>query len=236
MGELRGGGGTLKSSAGDLCRFQSRKDETLIQKRWRLSNPTLTGCRSDWTSCSPRMISSLVNPTVRPKVVVFMKIALGYDHAGHELAQVLSDHIGSLGHEAWHYGPPNGDEAVDYGPHCVSAALSVERGDTGFAVVLGGSGQGEQMAANKVRGIRAALCTNREYAHMARRDNDANVIAMPARLISPQYAIQILDEWMATPFEGGRHARRIRFLHDYENNVYNADMISQTPSRTDGTS
>jgi ribose 5-phosphate isomerase B len=158
------------------------------------------------------------------------QVALGYDHAGFALAQVLSSHLVGAGVEVWHFGPVDDESPVDYVPFCVAAALAVAERDVDFGIVLGGSGQGEQMAANKVDGIRAALCLTTEFAMMARRDNDANVLALPARFVADHYARQIVDTWIATEFEGGRHARRLADIDKYESSRYNSSMEIPLPT------
>ena len=103
----------------------------------------------------------------------------------------------------------DGPAPVDYPPFCAAAARAVVAGDADRAIVLGGSGQGEQITANKVHGIRAALCHDLYLARLSREHNDANVLAMGARVIAPAYAREIVTTWLATPFEGGRHVPRI---------------------------
>ncbi len=142
--------------------------------------------------------------------------SFGYDHAGFRLAQILARAAVSRGYSVTHFGPSDDHQPVDYVPFCVAAATQVATGASTFGLVIGGSGQGEQIAANKVRGIRAALCPDLHYTMLARRDNDANVLAVPARLIAPELAIQVLDVWLTTKFEGGRHARRLSHIADYE--------------------
>jgi ribose 5-phosphate isomerase B len=137
-----------------------------------------------------------------------MRIALGADHAGFPLKQDLAAFLRSAGHEVLDVGTDSTDP-VDYPAFCASAARAVTVGDAERAIVLGGSGQGEQIAANKVRGARAALCHDLYLARLSRAHNDANVLAMGARVIAPAYAREIVSVWLATPFEGGRHAPRI---------------------------
>jgi ribose 5-phosphate isomerase B len=143
-------------------------------------------------------------------------IAIGFDHAGFELAHALEGWLSQDGHSVVLVGPTDKLDSVDYPPFCIEAASKVSEQAADFGIVLGGSGQGEQIAANKVWGIRAALCTEPYYAMLARRDNDANVLALPARLITFEYAAVILRAWLETPFEGGRHARRMKLIADYE--------------------
>lgn len=136
------------------------------------------------------------------------RIAFGSDHAGYELKQHLIDRLGSAGHEIIDHGTDS-TESVDYPQFCAAAARSVRDGDADFGIVLGGSGQGEQLAANKVRGVRAALCNCLYTARMAREHNDANVLSVGARVVGVGLAEEIVDLFLSTPFEGGRHARRV---------------------------
>jgi len=158
--------------------------------------------------------------------------AFGYDHAGFQLAQHLDAYLAASGHEVEHYGPSSNNEPVDYVPFCLAAAFAVAEGRADFGAVIGGSGQGEQMVANKVPSIRAALCTDPHYARLARRDNDANVIGLPARIIAPEFAIEILDVWIATEFEGGRHARRLALIDSFEDGTLDVSSISPHPRPT----
>jgi ribose 5-phosphate isomerase B len=137
-----------------------------------------------------------------------MRIAIGSDHAGFPLKQDLAAFLRDEGHEVLDMGTDS-TEPVDYPRFCASAARAVAAGDAERAIVLGGSGQGEQITANKVRGIRAALCHDLYLARLSREHNDANVLAMGARVIAPTYAREIVSVWLATPFEGGRHVPRI---------------------------
>ncbi len=137
-----------------------------------------------------------------------MRIALGADHAGFELKQDLIAFLRDGGHEVFDMGT-NSTQAVDYPAFCAAAARAVVSDEADRAIVLGGSGQGEQIAANKVPGVRAALCHDLYLARLSRAHNDANVLAMGARVIAPAYAREIVALWLATPFEGGRHVPRI---------------------------
>lgn len=136
------------------------------------------------------------------------RIAFGSDHAGYELKQHLIERLAGLGHEIIDHGTGS-TESVDYPAYCAAAARSVRDGEADFGIVLGGSGQGEQLAANKVRGARAALCNCLYTARMAREHNDANVLSMGARVIGVGLAEAIVDVFLSTPFEGGRHQRRV---------------------------
>jgi ribose 5-phosphate isomerase B len=137
-----------------------------------------------------------------------MRIALGADHAGFPLKQDLAGFLRDAGHEVLDVGTDSTDP-VDYPAFCASAARAVTAGDAERAIVLGGSGQGEQIAANKVHGVRAALCHDLYLARLSRAHNDANVLALGARVIAPAYAREIVSVWLATPFDGGRHVPRI---------------------------
>jgi len=144
-----------------------------------------------------------------------MRIAIGADHAGYHLKQHLLGTIERLGHEALDLGTHD-DEAVDYPPIMAAVGRAVVSGEAERGIVLGGSGQGEQIAANKVRGVRAALCNDLYTARMSREHNDANVLAMGARIVAPGLADEILELWLETPFEGGRHERRVNGIHEIE--------------------
>ena len=137
-----------------------------------------------------------------------MRIAIGADHAGFLLKQHLKQTLERLGHIVEDRGT-DGEAPVDYPPICLDVARAVieDRADRG--IVLGGSGQGEQIAANKVPGIRAALCNDLYTARVARKHNDANVLSMGGRIVAFGLADDILELWLATPFEGGRHQRRL---------------------------
>jgi ribose 5-phosphate isomerase B len=136
------------------------------------------------------------------------RIAFGADHAGFELKQHLIERLRAQGYDIIDHGTDS-HESVSYVPFCAAAARSVRDGEADFAIVLGGSGQGEQLAANKVRGIRAALCNCLYTARMARSHNDANVLSMGARVVGVGLAEEIVDLFLTTPFEGGRHATRV---------------------------
>lgn len=142
-------------------------------------------------------------------------MAVGADHAGFALKQDLVLHIEELGHEVEDLGTDS-EEPADYPPICAAVARAVRDGRADRGVVLGGSGQGEQIAANKVRGVRASLCNDLYTARMARRHNDANVLAMGARIVAPTLAKEILEVWLDTEFEGGRHQRRIEQIGEIE--------------------
>lgn len=146
-----------------------------------------------------------------------MRIAIGADHAGFALKQHLLRVLAKLGHDVLDRGTHNG-EPVDYPPICEAVARAVVDGRADRGIVLGGSGQGEQMAANKVKGIRAALCNDLYTARMSREHNDANVLAMGGRIVAPGLADEIVTLWLSTSFEGGRHQRRVDQIMQIEKN------------------
>ncbi|MDP1804928.1 MAG: ribose 5-phosphate isomerase B, partial [Acidimicrobiales bacterium] len=133
-----------------------------------------------------------------------MKVAVGADHAGVALKGHLVAELDRLGHEAVDLGTHSTDP-VDYPPICAAVGRAVAAGDADRGIVLGGSGQGEQIAANKVNGVRAALCNDLYTARLSREHNDANVLAMGGRIVAEGLASEILELWLGTPFDGGRH-------------------------------
>jgi len=140
-----------------------------------------------------------------------MRIALASDHAGFAYKAMLAALLVERGHEAVDFGT-HSEEPVDYPTFIRPAALAVAEGRCERGIVLGGSGNGEAMAANRVRGVRCALCWSEESARLARAHNDANMLSLGQRLISEDLARRIVDIWLTTPFEGGRHTRRIALL------------------------
>lgn len=140
-----------------------------------------------------------------------MRIALGSDHAGYRYKSRIADWLRDRGHDVTDYGTAS-EEPVDYPRFIRPVAEAVARGEHDRGIVLGGSGNGEAMAANRVPGVRCSLCWNRESARLARAHNDANVLSLGERLLTWPAVEEILSVWLATPFEGGRHARRIAML------------------------
>jgi len=143
------------------------------------------------------------------------RIAIGSDHAGYELKSHLVKVLAGDGHDVDDLGTDS-TEPVDYPIFCAAVGRAVRDGRAELGIVLGGSGQGEQLAANKVRGVRAALCNDLYTARMARAHNDANVLSVGARIVGVGLAEEILRTFLATEFEGGRHARRLAMLTDLE--------------------
>ena len=143
------------------------------------------------------------------------RIAIGSDHAGYELKQHLIGVLQAGGHDVNDHGTDS-TQSCDYPPICAAVGRAVRDGAADFGIVLGGSGQGEQLAANKVRGVRAALCNDLYTARMAREHNNANVLSMGARIVGVGLAEEILAVFLATAFEGGRHERRVAQITEIE--------------------
>lgn len=146
-----------------------------------------------------------------------MRVYLGSDHAGFELKAHLVQHLAAAGHETVDCGPAAYDPDDDYPPYCFETGERVLADPGSLGVVIGGSGNGEQIAANKVPGVRAALAWSEETARLAREHNDAQVVSIGARMHTAEEAARFVDVFLATAFTGGeRHARRLRMLTDYE--------------------
>jgi ribose 5-phosphate isomerase B len=144
-----------------------------------------------------------------------MRIAIGGDHAGFPLKQHLVGVLQKWGHIVSDLGTDS-TEPVDYPPFCAAVARAVVSSDADMGIVLGGSGQGEQISANKVHGARAALCNDLYTARMARLHNNANVLSIGARIVAPELAEEITQIFLDTQFEGGRHQRRIDEIAEIE--------------------
>ena len=140
-----------------------------------------------------------------------MKIALGTDHAGFTYKEAVKKHLQKFGHEVQDFGTFS-EESVDYPAFVRPAAEAVADGSCDLGVVFGGSGNGEAMAANKVKGVRCALCWSEEIARLAKEHNNANVLSIGQRQISQELALNIIDTWLNAEFEGDRHIRRIEML------------------------
>ena len=144
-----------------------------------------------------------------------MRVAIGADHAGFLLKEHLKHTLASLGHTVDDHGT-HSEASVDYPPICIAVGKTVAAGGADRGIVLGGSGQGEQIAANKVPGVRAALCNDLYTARLSREHNDANVLSMGGRIVAAGLADEILTLWLATPFAGGRHQRRVEQIAEAE--------------------
>ncbi len=140
-----------------------------------------------------------------------MKIALGSDHAGFVYKEKIKEMLPSLGHEVVDFGTDS-TASVDYPKFIRPAAEAVARGECDRGIVLGGSGNGEAISANKIRGIRCALCWNEDTARLSRQHNDANCLSLGERMITEEMALKIVRIWLSTDFEGGRHSARIAQL------------------------
>lgn len=144
-----------------------------------------------------------------------MRIAIGADHAGFLLKEHLKTTLERLGHGVDDHGT-HSKASIDYPPICFAVARAVAEGRAERGIVLGGSGQGEQIAANKIGGIRAALCNDLYTARLSRAHNDANVLSMGGRIVGYGLADEIVALWLTTPFEGGRHQRRLDQISEVE--------------------
>jgi ribose 5-phosphate isomerase B len=138
-------------------------------------------------------------------------IAIASDHAGYHLKEILKNHLKKNGYNVIDFGTDS-ENPVDYPDFIRPAAQSVAEGGNDLGIVLGGSGNGEAMAANKVRGIRCAVCWNEVSARLAKEHNNANMIAIGARMVSEEETIKIVDAWLKAEFQSGRHLRRIEKL------------------------
>jgi ribose 5-phosphate isomerase B len=142
-----------------------------------------------------------------------MKIAIGSDHAGFQHKQAIKAHCQERGHDVTDFGTYS-EERCDYPVFIRPVAQAVARGEFERGIVLGGSGNGEAMVANRVKGVRCALCWNEASAKLAREHNDANVLSLGQRLVPLEMALKIVDLFLTTPFEGGRHVRRIEMIDE----------------------
>jgi ribose 5-phosphate isomerase B len=145
-----------------------------------------------------------------------VRIALGSDHAGYALKQSVANHLSEAGHDVIDLGTDS-EETVDYPGYCAAVGRAVAGNQAERGIVLGGSGQGEAIAANKVHGVRAALCLDEYTARFSRLHNDANVLSLGGRIVAENFALAIVDVFLATGFEGGRHQRRIDQIAEIEN-------------------
>jgi ribose 5-phosphate isomerase B len=146
-----------------------------------------------------------------------VKVHIGSDHAGLEFKNKIVKHLQSKGHEVVDHGPHSFDPLDDYPVFCIPTAEAVAKEPGSFGIVLGGSGNGEQIAANKVKGVRAALVWSKEIAKLAREHNDANVISLGGRMHDEAFCLELVDVFLATLFSGDeRHVRRIGLISKYE--------------------
>lgn len=146
-----------------------------------------------------------------------MRVHIGADHAGFELKSRLVDHLTGVGHDVTDHGAHAYDADDDYPPYCFTVGEAVVADAAGLGIVIGGSGNGEQIAANKVRGVRAALAWNEETASLGRQHNDANVVSIGARMHGVDESIRLVETFLATPYsEDDRHQRRVDLLTAYE--------------------
>ena len=146
-----------------------------------------------------------------------MRVHIGSDHAGFELKNHLVEHLTGAGHDVVDHGPAVYDAVDDYPPYCLRTAEAVVADPGSLGIVIGGSGNGEQIAANKVKGVRAALAWSTETAELGRLHNDANVISVGARMHTEEDATSFVDVFLATDYSGEeRHTRRIKMLDGYE--------------------
>ncbi len=140
-----------------------------------------------------------------------MKIAVASDHAGFQYKESIKALLLKLGHEVRDFGT-NSPESTDYPIFIRPAAEAVARGECERGIIFGGSGNGEAIVANKVKGIRCAVCWNLESTRLSRAHNDANIMSMGERMVTLEMALQMVELWLTTPFDGGRHERRIRLI------------------------
>ena len=140
-----------------------------------------------------------------------MKIAIGSDHAGFQYKEILKAHLRAQGHEVLDFGTDS-PATVDYPVFIRPVAEAVARGEAERGIVLGGSGNGEAIVANRMRGVRCSLCWNAESARLGRAHNNANVLSLGERMVSKEDLLSILEIWMTTPFDGGRHQQRIDLI------------------------
>lgn len=145
-----------------------------------------------------------------------MRVAVGSDHAGYVLKEAVLRHLGDRGDEIMDFGTDS-TASVDYPPICAAVARAVVDGKAEAGIVIGGSGQGEAIAANKIHGARAALCPNEFTARLARLHNNANVLSLGSRIVAEQFALAISDVFLDTGFEGGRHEPRLAKIAEIEN-------------------
>lgn len=142
-----------------------------------------------------------------------MKIALGSDHGGYELKEIIKDHLEKKNYDVLDLGC-NSNDSVDYPSYGKSVGIAVVEGKADYGIIICGTGIGISIAANKIKGVRAALCMNTTMAHLTREHNNANVLAFGARIVGDVLALEIVDTFLNSEFQGGRHARRVSLIED----------------------
>ncbi|MEE9605759.1 MAG: ribose 5-phosphate isomerase B [Candidatus Scalindua sp.] len=145
-----------------------------------------------------------------------MKVALASDHRGFEFKNMITTFLSNLGHEVIDYGTSNGTESVDYTDYGLKAARSVSRGESERAILICGTGLGMSLVANKVKGVRATVCHDLYTVEMSRKHNDSNALCLGADVVDENLLEKKIKLWLETPFEGGRHARRVGKIMDIE--------------------
>ena len=161
-----------------------------------------------------RLIASRQLPRSLTRFAHPMKIAIGCDHAGFHYKEAIKRQLIVLGHDVRDFGCDSDAVLVDYPVFIRPVAAAVQRGEAERGIVLGGSGNGEAITANRLRGIRCALCWNLESAKLGRQHNNANLLSLGQRMMSLEMALEIVRVWLETPFEGGRHERRVRLIDE----------------------
>lgn len=142
-----------------------------------------------------------------------MKIALGSDHGGYELKEIIKNHLEKKNYDVLDLGC-NSNDSVDYPSYGKSVGIAVVEGKADYGIIICGTGIGISIAANKIKGVRAALCMNTTMAHLTREHNNANVLAFGARIVGDVLALEIVDTFLNSEFQGGRHARRVSLIED----------------------
>lgn len=155
-----------------------------------------------------------------------MNIAIGSDHAGFPLKERIKAHLSAIGHQCRDFGTYS-DASTDYPDYGLPAAEAVAKGDVDRGILICGTGIGMSVVANKVPGIVAALCTSTEMADLSRRHNNANILTLGGRITSEEEALKIVEVWLHTPFEGGRHARRVGKIRTYEEQIRDCSVYSK---------
>ncbi|MFC1783059.1 ribose 5-phosphate isomerase B [Planctomycetota bacterium] len=162
-----------------------------------------------------------------------MKIAIACDHRGYEAKELIKNMLGRAGHEVIDFGADE-SKSCDYPDYAIPASLTVSRKEVDRGVLICGSGVGMSMTANKIPGIRAALCHDELTARMSRQHNNANVLCLPAMLVNDPLIIRIVESWLKTEFEGGRHERRVQKVMDAEITYQNLEDVEKSASETRG--